>query len=116
MTRAALVALCLALAACGDDPTDSPEDTLVLGDDDDAVPSDTDSDPPAAACGPMELCTRTISDCGYGLDLTQCLGFYDDPTACADMDAYVECNCDCVLEPTCDGYFSCGEACFAQHC
>ena len=50
------------------------------------------------------------------MTLDSCTGWYDGAGNCADMDAYVECNCGCLAEDACDDYFGCGEACFAQHC
>ncbi len=71
---------------------------------------------PVDACGPTELCTRSIEECGLQWELAQCEAWYDDPTQCADFDGYVACNCDCIGEETCDDYYGCGSICFEDYC
>ena len=68
-------------------------------------------------CGATELCLRSIDECEVNLELGECEAWYAlDDAACADMAAYEACNCDCLSQPTCDGYFSCGEICFNDFC
>lgn len=69
-----------------------------------------------AMCGPTQLCTRTIDDCGENLTLEACEGFYANEANCADMAAYTACNCECVTRGTCEAYFACGNNCFNEHC
>lgn len=66
-------------------------------------------------CGPTELCTRSIDECGVAMDLGECESWYDLGD-CRDMDAYIACNCDCIGQAECDGYFACGELCYEDHC
>ncbi|MEL6347983.1 MAG: hypothetical protein AAFV53_33055 [Myxococcota bacterium] len=78
---------------------------------------DTGDAPVGAECDGQALCARSIDECEVNLDLETCLSFYDTATTtCADIDAYVECNCDCIEEDTCDGYFACGQVCFTLRC
>lgn len=110
-----LITLSLAtLAACGGSDPGVVDVVLIDDDTDDTVSTDPGSTPDA--CGAVELCTRTIDDCDIDLTLESCTAWYDEPTNCADMDAYTACNCDCVEQDTCDGYFACGDVCFADHC
>jgi hypothetical protein len=111
----ASLTLTLTLAVAGCDGGEETDASVTLGDDDDgtSTPTPTEQTP---TCGPQELCSRTIDDCAYPMDEAVCTGWYDEPSNCADMDAYIECNCDCVEQDTCEAYFSCGEVCFADHC
>jgi hypothetical protein len=70
----------------------------------------------APACGPAELCSRTINECMQNLSQAQCEGWYADPANCADMAGYTSCNCACVGEATCSDYFACGNLCFNDFC
>ena len=72
----------------------------------------------APSCGPTQLCARTIDECEIDLQQAQCEGWYADPAQhmCADIEGYTACNCNCVDEPTCDEYFSCGMLCFEDYC
>ena len=72
----------------------------------------------SAACGPTQLCSRTINECEIELTQAQCEGWYGDPAQhmCADIDGYTSCNCGCVEEPTCKDYFDCGMLCFEDFC
>jgi len=72
----------------------------------------------APACGATQLCSRTIDECEIELTQEQCEGWYADPAQhmCDDIDGYTVCNCNCVEEPTCDEYFSCGMLCFEDFC
>jgi hypothetical protein len=113
MSRSAL-SLLFALTSFGCDGGD-PTEPLVLDDDPvDSTPVVTT--PPEPSCGPIELCTRSTQECGYEVTVETCASWYDEPANCADMDAYVECNCDCLGQDTCDQYYACGELCFADHC
>ncbi|MCH9687100.1 MAG: hypothetical protein K0V04_37035 [Deltaproteobacteria bacterium] len=71
-----------------------------------------------AACGPAQLCARTINECEIELTQDQCEGWYADPAQnmCYDIEGYTACNCNCVEEPTCDEYFACGMTCFEDFC
>lgn len=106
--------LWFAVGCAGEDT--STGGALVLEPADPAAPPDPTEPASPPTCGPVELCARTIGECAIAMDAATCEAWYDDPASCADMDAYVTCNCDCVEEPTCDGYFSCGELCFADFC
>ena len=66
-------------------------------------------------CGPAELCARSIEECDVQLDQDTCEAWYDSDD-CRDMDAYIACNCDCIGQAECDGYFACGELCYEDHC
>jgi hypothetical protein len=109
--------LVAAFLACGGDsgkppPADAPADT--------AVAIDASADAPAdgsAACGPTDLCARTINECNVSISMQQCLAFYDPATTtCANISGYTTCNCACLTQPTCDLYFSCGQTCFEDWC
>ena len=115
MPRFAAALLVLSLSACdgGEDPTDGQDPLILDQDTDEPAPPVTTPEP---TCGPTELCTRSTQECGYAVTVEVCATWYDEPANCADMDAYTSCNCDCVGEPTCDEYYSCGEVCFARHC
>lgn len=109
--------LFLTALAVGCTPEDeAPEVVLLDAEEDEPLPTDTSTPPEEATCGPQELCARSLQECQVALSPDQCMAFYDDPGACADMDAYVACNCDCIEQPDCDGYFACGELCFLDHC
>lgn len=111
MSRRALCLLFTFAVACdGGDPAEP----LVLDEPDPTTPAPTT--PPEPECGPIELCTRSTQECGYDVTVEVCASWYDEPANCADMDAYVACNCDCITEDTCDAYYACGELCFADHC
>jgi hypothetical protein len=69
----------------------------------------------AATCGATELCERSIQECGVTLEQAECEAWYEQGV-CADMAAYEACNCECLGEAACDGYFACGEICFDLHC
>lgn len=110
--RAATLALLALLAGCG--PTAGETDDDPVSDTD--TDSDTDSDTDAT-CDGEALCLRSIEQCDVDLTLETCVAFYDEETTtCADIGAYTSCNCDCIEEPTCDGYFACGQVCFSVHC
>lgn len=84
-------------------------------------PGDTDGDTEGddmsdAWCEPFDLCTRTIDECEIDITIDSCEGWYADEANCADMAGYLACNCDCLTEATCDGYFACGEICYADFC
>lgn len=103
----------LVLIACSgdDDPVDTDvADTDVVQDTD---VEDTDVE---TTCGPTELCTRSIDECEVVMTLDTCEGWYANSGNCADMDAYTACNCECISQATCDGYFACGNLCFNDHC
>ena len=68
------------------------------------------------ACGPVDLCTRSIDGCGTPLTQNECEGWYAQPTNCHDMDAYTACNCACLAHDGCATYFSCGQLCFQEAC
>jgi hypothetical protein len=69
-----------------------------------------------ATCAPGDLCDRTIDECGYDFDLATCEAWYADPGNCADMDGYLDCNCDCLEQDVCDSYMACGESCYEDFC
>jgi hypothetical protein len=75
-----------------------------------------DAGMPAAACGPQQLCERTINECNQNFTQMACEGWYAKASNCTDMAKYVECNCECVEEATCSDYFACGNICFNDHC
>ena len=103
----------LLTVACGDGTNDG---SWVLADPP-AFGTLVDSGQATLECGPTELCARSIDECAVNLTLDSCEGWYDQgEAACDDMDAYVACNCGCLEEPACDGYFACGEICFELHC
>lgn len=116
MSRTVLAPLSLALLLAGCDGGSEPTDPLVLDSPTEASTPVVHSTPPEPTCGPVELCTRSTQECGYNVPVETCAAWYDDPGHCADMDAYVACNCDCLGEDTCDAYYACGELCFADHC
>lgn len=112
------------VAGCNGDGSDGQEEGAATmsesagstGDESLGSESGSSSSGVAGACGPTELCTRSIEDCGLEWELAQCEAYYDDDTQCADFDAYVECNCQCLGEETCDDYYGCGSICFEDHC
>ena len=69
-----------------------------------------------AECGATDLCSRSIDECEVNLELGECEAWYADTSGCLDMDAYEACNCDCLSQASCDGYFACGEICYADLC
>jgi hypothetical protein len=80
------------------------------------TPVDTGTPP---SCGGADLCARSIDECGIVMDQAECESWYDvaeDIGDCADIEAYTQCNCDCIGEDTCDGYFACGQLCFVDFC
>lgn len=106
----------LSLTACNNDedtggtmaPIDPPDVVIETGT---YAPTEPDS------CCATDLCLRSIDECQVNLELDECEAWYAlDDAACADMAAYEACNCDCLSQPTCDGYFSCGEICFNDFC
>ncbi len=82
----------------------------------DAAVPDAAAPDGGAACGPTELCTRSINECGVALTLEQCEAWYADPASCADINGYTACNCQCIDELTCTEYFDCGQICFENWC
>ncbi len=98
------------VVACGDDDDDDDDDDDLIEDDDDEVDDDDD-----AGCGPEELCDYAV-ECGYYTDASECTPWYES-NACTDMDAYIDCNCDCMdTETDCDGWIDCGTVCFNNLC
>lgn len=124
--RIALALTFLTTLACGSDggsgsggmtQIDPPSLTVPGGQSDLGDTGLADDTGSPADCTATELCERSIDDCGVNLDLPTCEAWYADAGSCRDMDAYLACNCDCeASEDTCDGYFACGEFCFAAHC
>lgn len=101
--------LCLLLLGCGGEaiPASDPVDT-----DPPSLPTDA-TDPPV--CDGSALCARSIDECDVELTQADCESFYESGD-CADLDGYTTCNCDCIDEETCDGYFACGQVCFTLFC
>ena len=110
----ALAAFAL-LSACAE-PEESGGSFVMVDPPSTMIPVDEGEPTDAPACEPADLCMMSIDDCGIEMTLDQCEGWYAEPTNCADMDGYVECNCECLTEAVCDDYFSCGEICFADLC
>ena len=110
-TRAGALVALAALAACHDGATPPPAlDAAAL----DATTGEADA---AATCGAAALCDRTIDDCHVAISRASCLGFYDPATTtCGDLAGYTACNCACIEQPSCDGYFACGTTCFEDWC
>lgn len=107
--RALPLAALILLVGCGSEAPASPADS------DTPVPSPTaDTAPPV--CDGSALCARSIDACDVELTQADCETFYEPTSSCRDIDAYTSCNCDCIDEPTCDGYFACGQVCFTLHC
>lgn len=75
-----------------------------------------DTGAPDDACDGADLCARSIDECGVAMDAAACEAWYANAGNCRDMEAYEACNCDCIEEPECDGYFACGEFCWQAHC
>jgi hypothetical protein len=69
-----------------------------------------------AACGAAALCARTINECEIDMEQGDCVGWYANTANCADMEGYLSCNCACLGQETCDGYFGCGESCYERFC
>jgi hypothetical protein len=115
MSRVPFVLPLIALFACKSaPPADSgPGDTEVV---DTEVTDTVDTVDTTPECGPAALCSRSINECAVEMEQADCEGWYANTANCADMDAYTSCNCDCILQETCDGYFACGNICFNDHC
>ncbi|MEM7153564.1 MAG: hypothetical protein AAF799_12030 [Myxococcota bacterium] len=103
-------------------PAETPASTGDPGSTGDPSSTESTGDPAGestgAACGPAQLCARTINECEIELTQPQCEGWYADPAQhmCADIEGYTSCNCGCIDEPTCDAYFECGMLCFEDFC
>ncbi len=115
-TLALLMSLGMVTAGCpsNDDDDDSADDDDAA--DDDAADDDSGDDDTGAGCGPIDLCLRSIDGCGAEMTLEDCTAWYDSPVNCADMQGYIDCNCECLAEETCQGYFDCGTVCFNELC
>jgi hypothetical protein len=106
----------LLFLACGSSPT--PDAGMPLKD---AGPPEPDAGEMPAfdagpACGPKQLCTRTISGCKINLTQASCEAYYANKANCLDMAGYTYCNCYCVQESACADYFACGQLCFNDYC
>jgi hypothetical protein len=80
------------------------------------IPSGNTDGTDGLSCEPFDLCSETIDRCEVNMTVEQCEWWYEDENNCADLDAYIECNCECLDEETCDDYFSCGQFCFDEFC
>ena len=111
-----LVASTLILGACSSDDDKSPDGGLKYTPADATGSGDSAQKDSTATCGPKELCTRSVNECAAKLTQQSCEGWYQDAANCVNMSAYTTCNCKCLTDATCDGYFACGEVCFNDHC
>ena len=111
-----MVVSALVLGACSSDDDKSPDGGLQYTPADTGAADSAGKQDTGATCGPKELCTRSVSECSANLTQQTCEGWYADSTKCTNMAAYTTCNCKCLKDATCDGYFACGEVCFNDHC
>lgn len=106
-----LVLLALSCSSDDSDPVDAAPaiDALIPVD---ATPA-IDATP---VCGATDLCKRSINECSVDLTQPECEAWYAEPSNCLNFPAYTTCNCACIDQATCDGYFACGTICFEDHC
>ena len=115
----AALAMCVGVNGCSAEDEGpmfvevGPPTTVIPSEETDGLDTDSMEE---LACTPHELCSETIDRCEVNMPIENCEWWYEDEANCADLNGYVNCNCDCLAEDTCDDYFACGQFCFDEFC
>ncbi|MCZ7584879.1 MAG: hypothetical protein M5R36_16960 [Deltaproteobacteria bacterium] len=120
-----ILALAVAIPACGDDDDDDDDDDDAAGDDDDD--DDATGDDDGGDCSVNDVCGYVVDTCndalGFG-SVTACEEAYLADCASAgdtaDTDAFLLCVCACeAADPSCedmDSFGTCEGECFTEFC